>query len=90
MNINQGKYIEKIFINPTRKSIKYLFLLNESILKKKFLRNFSKLVPGLKSRPKDIRMSSISNEFKEHTIHRAASLGQHTSIKTTKKHYTDL
>ena len=90
MKISQGTYKEKIFITPTGKSIKghFVFDLTRSILQKKFSRKFAKLVPGLKSRPKDIRMSSISNEFKEHGIHRAASLGQHTSIKTTKKHYT--
>ena len=33
-------------------------------------------------------MSSISNEFREHGIQRAALLGQHTSIRTTQKHYT--
>ena len=33
-------------------------------------------------------MSSISNEFREQGIQRAASLGQHTPTKTTQKHYT--
>ena len=42
---------------------------------------------NLKLRPMDIKLSSISNEMKEFRIHRAASLGQHTTI-TTKKHYT--
>ena len=88
--INNGTYIEKVFITPTGKSIKghFVFDLTRSMLQKKFSRKFAKLIPGLKSRPKDIRMSSISNEFREHGIQRAASLGQHTSIKTTQKHYT--
>ena len=47
-----------------------------------------KLITGLKSRPKDIRMSSISNEFREHGIQKASSLGLHTSVKTTQQHYT--
>ena len=42
----------------------------------------------MKSRPNDIRMSSISNEFREHGIQRATSLGLHTSVKTTQEHYT--
>ena len=42
----------------------------------------------MKSRPKDNRMSSISNEFREHGIQRASSLGLHTSVKTTQEHYT--
>ena len=90
MKISQGTYKEKIFITPTGKSIKghFVFDLTRSKLQKKFSRKFAKLIPGLKSRPKDIRMSSISNEFREHGIQRAASLGQHASIKTTKKHYT--
>ena len=77
-------------MTPTYKSIKghFVFDLMRSILQKKFSRKFKKLIPSLYSRPKDIRMSSISNEFKEHGIHRAASLGQHTLINTTKKHYT--
>ena len=45
------------------------------------------MFPNLKLRPKDIRMLSIRNEMKEFGIHRAASLGQHTTIATTKKHY---
>ena len=88
--ISNGTYNEKVFITPTGKSIKghFVFDLTRSMLQKKFSRKFAKLIPGLKSRPKDIRMSSISNEFREHGIQRAASLGQHTSIKTTQKHYT--
>ena len=31
---------------------------------KNISRKFVKIVPGIKSRPKDIKMSSISNEFK--------------------------
>ena len=89
-NISNNTYKEKTFITPTGKSIKghFVFDLTRSKLQKKFPRKFAKLIPGLKSRPKDIRMSSISNEFKEHGIQRAASLGQHTSIKTTQNHYT--
>ena len=90
MKISQNTYNEKTFITPTGKSIKghFVFDLTRSKLQKKFSRKFAKLIPGLKSRPKDIRMSSISNEFREHGIQRAASLGQHTSIRTTQKHYT--
>ena len=33
-------------------------------------------------------MESIPNKFKEHRKHRTAWLGEHISIKTTKKHYT--
>ena len=88
--ISNNTYKEKTFVTPTGKSIKGHFVLDltRSILQKKFSRKFAKIIPGLKSRPKDIRMSSISNEFREHGIQRAASLGQHTSIKTTQKHYT--
>ena len=87
--ISQDTYNEKVFITPTGKSIKghFVFDLTRSKIQKK-LRKFGKLIPGLKSRPIDIRMSSISNEFREHGIQRAASLGQHTSIKTNQKHYT--
>ena len=42
----------------------------------------------MKSRLKDIRMSSISNEFREHGIQRASSLGLRTSVKSTQEHYT--
>ena len=33
-------------------------------------------------------MSSISNELREHEIHRAFSLGLHTSVKTIQEHHT--
>ena len=90
MKISQDTYYKKTFITTTDKLIKgnFIFDLTKSKLQKKISRKFEKLIPGLKSRPKDIRMSSISNEFREHGIQRAASLGQHTSIKTTQKHYT--
>ena len=42
----------------------------------------------MKSRPKEIRMSSISNELREIGIQRASSLGLHTSVKTTQENYT--
>ena len=89
MKISQNTYNEKTFITPTGKSIKrhFVFDLAWSKLQKKISRKFAKLIPGLKSRLKDIRMSSISNKFIEHRIQRAASLEQHTSIKTTQKHY---
>ena len=31
-------------------------------------------------------MSSISNEFREHRIQKASSLGLYTSVKTTQEH----
>ena len=90
MKISQGTYNEKAFITSTGKSIKghFIFDLTKSKLQNKISRKFAKLIPGIKSRPKDIRMSSISNEFREHGIQRTASLGQHASIKTTQKHCT--
>ena len=42
----------------------------------------------MKSRQKNIRMSSILNEFREHGIHRASFLELHTSVKTTQEHHT--
>ena len=64
------------------------FDLTSSKLQKKFSRKFKKLIPGLQLRPKDIRMSSISNEMRDHGIYRASSLGMHSTIKTTREHYT--
>ena len=88
--ISNGTYNEKVFITLTDKSIKghFVFDLTRSILQKKFSRKFAKIIPDLKSRPKDIRMPSILIEFREHGIQRAVSLGQHTLIKTNQKHYT--
>ena len=90
LKISQSTYKKKICITPTDKSIKghFVFTWRDLYFEKSFQESLSKFIPGLKSRPKDIRMSSISNEFKEQGIHRAASLGHHTSINTTKKHYT--
>ena len=90
MKISQDIYNEKKFITPTGKSIKihFVFDLTRSKLQKKFPRKFVRLIPGLKTRHYDIRMSSILNEFREHGIQRATSLGLLISIRTTKKHYT--
>ena len=35
-------------------------------------------------------MSPISNEFREHGIQRASSLGLKISVKTTQKHHTGI
>ena len=61
---------KKTFITYTGKSIKghFVFDLTRSMLQKKFSRKFAKLIPNLKSRPKDIRMLFILNEFREHGI----------------------
>ena len=88
--ISNNTYKVNTFITHTGKSIKshFAFDLTRSILQKMLSRKFAKIIPSLKSRPKDIRMLSISNEFREHGIQRAVSLRQFTSIKTTQKHYT--
>ena len=65
----------------------FVFDLTRSKLQKKFSRKFKKLIPGLKLRPKDIRMSSISNEMRDHRIYRASSLGMHATIRTTRENY---
>ena len=90
MKVNNGTYQIRSFTTPTGKTISghFVFDLTRSKLQKKFSRKFAKLIPDMKSRPKDIRMSSISNEFREHGIQRASSLGLHTSVKTTQEHYT--
>ena len=68
---------------------KKIFVITRSKLQQqKISRKFAKLISGLKSRPKDIRMSSISNEFREHGIQKASSLGHHTSVKTAQQHST--
>ena len=87
--LNHDKYKERSFTTPTGRVIEghFVFDLTRSKLQKRFSRKFSKLIPDLKSRPKDVRMSSISNEMREYGIHKASSLGQHTSIGTTKRHY---
>ena len=90
MKVNNRTYQIRSFTTPTGKTITghFVFDLTRSKLQKKFSRKFAKLIPDMKSRPKDIRMSSISNEFREHGIQRASSLGLHTSVKTTQEHYT--
>ena len=63
-----------------------MFYPARSILKRKLSRKLVKLILGLKSRQK-IRMSSISNELKEHNIQRNILFEWYISIKTTQKHY---
>ena len=65
----------------------FVFDLTRSKLQKKLSRKLKKLIPGLQLRPKDIRMSSISNEMRDHGIYRASSLGMHSMIKTAREHY---
>ena len=90
MKVNNRKYEVRSYTTPTGKTITghFVFDLTRSKLQRKFSRKFAKLIPGLKLRPKDIRMSSISNEFREHGIQKASSHGLHTSVKTTQQHYT--
>ena len=86
MKVNNGTYQIRSFTTPTGKTITghFVFDLTRSKLQKKISRKFAKLIPDMKSRPKDIRMSSISNEFREHGIQRASSLGLHTSVNQLK------
>ena len=65
----------------------FVFDLTRSKLQKKFSRKFKKLIPGLQLRLKDIRMSSISNEMRDHGIYKASLLGMHSTIRTTREHY---
>ena len=87
--IENGKYHERSLTTSTGKTLtgNFVFDLTRSKLQKKFSRKFKKLIPGLKLRPKDIRMSSISNEMRDHGIYRASSLGRHATIRTTREHY---
>ena len=57
------------------------------MLQKSFSRKLAKIVAHLKSTPKDNRISSIINWFRDYEIQRAVSLGQYTSIRTTQKYY---
>ena len=74
MKVNNGTYQIRSFTTPTGKTITghFVFDLTRSKLQKKFSRKFAKLIPDMKSSPKDIRMSSISNEFMEHGIQRTS------------------
>ena len=86
---NKESIYQKTVTTPTGKKIvgHFIFNLTKYRFEKKFSRKFKRMFPNLKLRPKDIRISSLSNEMKEFEIHREASLGQHT-ITTTKRHYT--
>ena len=87
--IENGRYHERSLTTSTGKTLieHFVFELTRSKLQKKFSGNFKKFTPGLKLRPKDIRMSSISNEVREHWIYRASSLKMNSTIKTTREHY---
>ena len=88
--IENGRYHERSLTTSTGNTLTghFEFDLTRSKLRKKFSRKFKKLIPVLQLRPKDIRMSSISNEMRDHWIYRASSLGMHSTIKTTREHYT--
>ena len=81
-----------LFSTPKVKIITghFVFDLTRSKLQKKISWKFAKLIQYMKSRLKDIRMWSISNELREHGIQKASSLGLHTSVKTTQEHYTGI
>ena len=87
--IENGSYHERSLTTSTGKTLTehFVFDLTRSKLQKKLSRKFKKLIPDLQLRPKDIRMSSISNEMRDHGIFRASSLGMHSTIKTTREHY---
>ena len=90
MKVNNGTYKIRSFTTPTGKTITghFAFDLTRSKFQKKISRNFAKLISDMESRPKDIRMLSISNEFRKHGIQRASTLGLHISVKITQEHYT--
>ena len=61
---------KKSFVTPTNKEIVDHFVigLTKYLFKKKLSRKLKRLFWDLKSRPKDVRMSSISNEMKDFLI----------------------
>ena len=61
--------------------------LQELFFKRNFQESSQKIASNIKSRPNDIKFVLISNDFKEHEMQRAASLGQHTLNKSTQKQY---
>ena len=87
--IDNERYYERRLTTSTGKTLTghFVFDLTSSKLQKKFSKKFKKLISGLQLRPKDIRMSSISNKTRDHGIYRASSLGMHSTIKTTREHY---
>jgi integrase len=87
--MREGTYEVKTKTTPTRNEITghFVFDVTRSTLQKKFSRKFKKLIPGFNPRAKDVRMSSLSNEMKDHGIHRATSLALHTSSRMTRTHY---
>ena len=76
-----------IYNSHWEKKLQFFFNLTRSKLQKKISRKFAMLIPDMKSKPKNIRMSSISNEFKDYKIQRSSSLELHTSAKTTQVFY---
>ena len=87
--IENGRYHERSLTTSAGRTLAghFEFDLTRSKLQKKFSKEFKKLIPDLKLKPKDIRMSSISNEMRDHGIYRASSLGMHSTIRTTREHY---
>ena len=69
--IENGRYHERSLTTPTGKALTghFVFDLTRSKLQKKFSKKFKKLIPGLKLRPKDIRMSPILNKMRDHWIY---------------------
>ena len=80
MKVNNGAYKIRSFTTPIVKTITNYFVidLTRSKLQKKISRKFSMLISDMISRPKDISMSSISNEFSEYEIQRVFSLELYT------------
>ena len=88
--IETNKYSEEIRMNDKGRKIKGHFLFNKGIssVTKKFDAAYKKLFANRsKIRPKDIRVSAISDTNKNKTLTEAATLANHKSIKITRDHY---
>ena len=80
MKVNDVIYQIILFTTLTWKSNTdhFVFDFTKSKLGKENInKKVSKVIPYIKSRPKDIRISSISNELREIGIQREFSLGLH-------------
>ena len=88
--INSNKYNEEIRMNDKGRKVNGHFLFNKGIssVTKKFDAAYKKLFANKsKIRPKDIRVSAISDTNRNKTLTEAATLANHKSTKITRDHY---
>jgi hypothetical protein len=85
-----GRYISTTRLTTRGERITghFIFEFTKDTLSKRFVNGFGGILTDIKLRPKDLRISSISDRNTHGSLIEAAALADHRTTRITREHYT--